>query len=257
MPSTDRAHMDAADSIRTAREELLAVFPEVESVTGFSGAYAATVMAKFAGDLQAVEVLLREGLTSSAAVVLRSAVFGSIRLRWLAEAKDDDDRDSRVVAFQLQSVKYEKFVFASASRSGEDQQKVDELESARAAEEAEILKWKSDTNTGSRLTDEVRIADRLNLGGVITLIGLLNHHVHLNRSSTDSTMRPGFADDGTIVIRAGEIDQLVPPIVSGSMVALGLAGESFARLVGDDEAADAIASTAREWVIRASRSKQG
>lgn len=148
----------ASSRIKGARAELLALLPDSGRIAEFGPAYAAALFANMAGHLKAVETLIGEGLTSSAAVVLRTFIFGSIRLAWLAEADSSEEIDARVVAFQKSSLDYETRLLSKATKSGGDHDQIEKLSELLEQQKEEVQSWKSETGTGKRPDDEIAIA---------------------------------------------------------------------------------------------------
>ncbi len=248
----DPVHGRAAKLIHRARKELKSVLPEDGKSRGFGPAHATALFAKAAGDLHAVEILLGEEMTSSAAIVHRSFLFSAIRLKWFAGAGSRVEVEARVVAFIQSSLLYEKGLLAKVRASEEDKNRTSELEQYIDAELQMVRKWKSENAVGKRKTDEVAIADVLKLHDLIATIALLDQHAHVNRVSTNATVQPDSETPSGYVVRSRPLPELAQVILTSAMRGLGYAAVSFLELIDADQETIMKAEVAAgRWIAEA------
>ncbi len=240
----------ASSRIRDARVELHALLPEEGRIGEFGPAYTAALFANAAVHLKAVEILISEGLTSSAAVVLRPFIFGAIRLAWLAEAESSEELDARVVAFQKSSLEYETGLLSKAKKSGGDRDQIENLSELLEQQKEEVQSWKSETETGKRPDDEIAIAETLNdMGGLITAVAILDQHAHVNRVAINSVLALDPRVEEAIVIGDHPEPTLVPVMVTASMQALSIAAQSFLKVVDPDSAIiEQVRAAGQRWI---------
>ena len=239
-----------SDRIKEARSELHALLLDNGRIEGFGPGYAAALFANTAANLRAVELLIGDGFTSSAAVLLRTVIFGAIRLAWLADADSIDELEARVVAFQASSLDYEAGLFHKARRSGGDPDKIEELLGQVEEAKREIQQWKSEAEAGRRLVDEIAIAENLNdMGGLITVVAMLDQFVHVNSPAINSALSPDPNAEGALVIGDRPQPAFVPPMVTAAMQALAIASESFLRLIeADPNTIEQVRLAGQQWV---------
>jgi hypothetical protein len=240
----------ASSRIKAAREELHALLPDRGRIDEFGPAYTAALFANVAVHLQAVEILIREGLTSSAAVVLRTFIFGAIRLAWLANAESREELDARVVAFQKSSLDYESGLLSKAEKSGGDRDQIEELSEMLEQQKEEVQGWKSETGTGKRQVDEIKIAETLSdMSGLITGVAILDQHVHVNRVAINSVLAPDPEIEEAVVIGHRPEPSLIPVMVTASMQGLSIAAQSFLKVVDPDPATiEQIHAAGQRWI---------
>jgi len=251
MVAIEHVLQTAASRIRDARVELTELLPNGRDNVGFGPAHAVVLYANVAANLKAAEYLINDGMTSSAAIVLRTFVFGSIRLAWFAAAETPKELEARVVAFQQSSLQHERGLLRNAKKSGGEESRVDEFASRIDNEMKEVHTWKSSFGIGRRQTDEMVIAARLGgMGGLITTVSLLNQYVHINRAATNASVNP--QSDRSFVIGDRPQEFLVYSMVVASMQALAIATESFLTLIdADKETIEEVRMAGQRWVKRA------
>ncbi len=247
---------NASSRIFEARSELQSLLPDHGRIDDFGPAHASVLFANAAANLKAVELLIADGLTSSAAVVLRTFIFGAIRLAWFAAAETSEELEARVVAFQKSSLDYEIGLLHRAKKSGGDLKRIEEFSRCVEAELKEVQDWKSEVGAGKRLTDEIMIAGKLgDMGGLITVVALLDQYVHVNRAATNAAVNPDPEKEQALEIGDRPQAFLVHAMLTASMQALAIASVSFLEVIETDpEIIEQVRSAGQRWVEKATSS---
>lgn len=243
----------ASARIKNSRSELQTLLPDQGSIDDFAQTYATTLFANVASNLKAVEALIDQGLTSSAAVILRTVIFGSIRLAWLADADEPEELQARVVEFNRSSLAYERGLLRKAKRSSGDPDQIDQLSRLLDQADAEVDEWKSQTGTGKRSVDEIAIAEKLgDMGGLITTVAILDQFVHVNRVATNAALIPHPEHPEIFAIGDRPSPLLVRAMITAAMQALAYAARAWLKLIqADDSLIEQVESLGNQWIQNA------
>jgi hypothetical protein len=186
--------------------------------------------------LDGLRLLLSAKHEQPALVVLRTFLFGCVRLEWLAAAEDATVREARIVEYQRESVVRETGLLFDVKKTSGDDERIPVMEQRLKDRGAEIHDFKSNAGVAKQSIDEVAIAEKLGRAELSQIFKFLDQFAHINGVATNSVVNEAELD-GEIVYAIDRHDQphLRQTVMSGIALGLSIALSAALHLLGAPE----------------------